>query len=127
VTAVECAVVFPVTFLLLLGLIIGGLGIFRYQQTAALAREGARWASVHGFQYQQTTRKPAATPEDVYNQAIRPKVVGMDTSRLSYTVTWEPDNKQGSYVRVTVTYQWVPEAFLGGITLSSTSRMMMSY
>ena len=30
-------------------------------------------------------------------------------------------------VSVTVTYQWVPEAFLGGMTLSSTSECPMSY
>ena len=30
-------------------------------------------------------------------------------------------------VTVTLTYRWVPEAFLGGVTLSSTSVMPMSY
>jgi hypothetical protein len=30
-------------------------------------------------------------------------------------------------VTVTLTYTWVPEAFLGGVTLSSTSVMPMSY
>jgi hypothetical protein len=30
-------------------------------------------------------------------------------------------------VTVTLTYRWVPEAYLGGITLSSTSVMPMSY
>jgi hypothetical protein len=30
-------------------------------------------------------------------------------------------------VTVTVTYLWIPEAFLGGITISSTSVMPMSY
>ena len=37
--ALECAVVFPVVFLLLFGLLIGALGVFRYQQVASLARE----------------------------------------------------------------------------------------
>jgi hypothetical protein len=30
-------------------------------------------------------------------------------------------------VTVTLTYNWVPEAFAGGVTLSSTSVMPMSY
>jgi len=47
-TLVECAIVYPITFLLILGLIIGGMGIFRYQEVAALARTGARYLSTHG-------------------------------------------------------------------------------
>lgn len=124
---VECAVVFPVLFLLLLGLLVGGLGVFRYQEVASLAREGARYASVRGSKYQQVTGKPAATAPDVYNNAISPRAVILDPANLSYNVTWNPDNKQGSTVTVQVTYLWVPEAYLGGITLSSTSTMPVSY
>ena len=123
----ECAVVFPVVFLLLFGLLVGALGVFRYQQVASLAREGARYASVHGSQYQQVTGKPAATAADVYNNAIAPRAVILDPSQLTSSVTWNPDNRQGSTVTVQVTYQWVPEAYLGGLTLSSTSTMPMSY
>jgi Flp pilus assembly protein TadG len=126
-TVVECAMVYPVTFLLLFGLIIGGLGVFRYQQVASLAREGARYASVHGAKYAQSTGRPAATPLTVYQQAILPRAVAFDPSRLTYNVTWSPDNRQGSDVTVQVTYAWVPEGYLGGITLSSTSTMRMSY
>jgi Flp pilus assembly protein TadG len=124
---VECAVVFPLLFLLLLGLLVGGLGVFRYQEVASLAREGARYASVHGFQYQQVTGKPAATDVDVFTNAISPRAVILDPAGLHYSVTWNPDNKQGSAVTVQVNYQWLPEAYLGGITLSSTSTMPMSY
>jgi Flp pilus assembly protein TadG len=123
----ECAVIVPVTFLLLFGLLIGGLGVFRYQEVASLAREGSRYASVHGSQYQLRTGKPAATAADVFNNAISPRAVILDPSRLGSSVTWSPDNRKGSTVTVTVTYQWVPEAFLGGLTLSSTSTVPMSY
>lgn len=51
VTVVECAVVFPVTFMILLGLVVGGMGIFRYQEAAWLARMAARYASTHGNQW----------------------------------------------------------------------------
>jgi Flp pilus assembly protein TadG len=124
---VECAVVFPALFLLLLGLLIGGLGVFRYQEVASLAREGARYASVRGYKYQQVTGRAAATATDVYSNAIAPRAVILDPANLSYNVAWNPDNKQGSTVTVQVSYQWVPEAYLGGITLSSTSTMPMSY
>ena len=125
--AVECAIIFPLLFLLVLGLFVGGTGVFRYQEVASLAREGARYASVRGYKYQQVTGKPAATADDVFNNAISPRAVILDPSQLSYNVTWNPDNKQGSTVTVQVTYQWVPEAYLGGITLGSTSTMPVSY
>jgi Flp pilus assembly protein TadG len=127
VTVVECAVIFPVVFLLLLGTIVAGLGVFRYQEIAALAREGARYASVHGARYEFDTGKLAATPSDVYEQAIRPKAVALDQTKLKYSVTWSPDNRQGGTVTVQVDYFWIPEAYLGGIQLSSTSTMWMSY
>ncbi len=126
-TAVECALVFPITFFLIFGLIIGGMGVFRYQSVASLAREGGRYAIVHGAKYEQVTGKAAATPADIYNNAILPKAVGLDLTQLSYTVTWNPDKRPGSTVTVQLTYRWVPEALLGGIDLTSTSTMTMAY
>ncbi len=137
-TVVEAAVIYPLTFVILIGLIVGGFGIFRYQQVASLAREGARWAAVHGGQYAQDTGNSAATANDVYQRAVLPMAVGLDTSKLNCTVSWNPDNwpshvtndsgtAAGSTVSVTVTYAWVPEAYLGSITLSSTSVLPMEY
>jgi Flp pilus assembly protein TadG len=126
-TIVENAVVLPVFLLMLIGFIIAALGVFRYQELASLAREGARYASVRGYSYSVATGDSAATPSDVYDNAIKPKAVALDMSRLTYAVTWNPDNRQGNLVTVRVNYQWVPEAFFGGITLSSTSVMPMSY
>jgi Flp pilus assembly protein TadG len=123
----ECALVYPITFLLIFGLIIAGLGVFRYQEVGFLAREGSRYASLHGAAYQQATGKTAATPADVYNNAILPKTVALNPSQLTYTVTWLPDNKQGSTVTVKVTYHWVPEAFLPSMNLSSASTVPVIY
>ena len=126
-TLVECAMVCPVLFLFVFGLIIGGLGVFRYQEVASLAREGARYASVRGAKYEGVTGQPAATPAAIYDNAVKPRIVSLDPSQVTYQVSWNTDNRQGSMVIVRVDYQWVPEAFLGGITLSSTSTMPMSY
>jgi Flp pilus assembly protein TadG len=139
-TMVEFALVGSITFLLLLGLLIGGLGIFRYQQVARLARDGSRWASVHGTDYAKDTNNPAATASDVFNTVISPNATGLDPAHLTYSVTWNAANSPYSAqlvngqmqnvantVTVTITYQWVPEAYLGGITLSSTSTTVMSY
>jgi hypothetical protein len=126
--------------MILFGLLVGGLGIFRYQQVARLAREASRWASVHGAQYATDTKNPAATAQDVYNNAILPNATGLDLTKLTYSVTWNNSNSQyhtatvsGSQVQVaktvtvTVTYKWVPEAYFGGATLASTSVSVMSY
>jgi Flp pilus assembly protein TadG len=138
-TAVEFAVIGPVAFFLLIALIVGGMGIFRYQELASVAREASRWASVHGYQYQLDTGNPAAKDVDVYNNVIAPNAVGFDLTQLSYSVTWSTDNRpyntvivnnQWVQVRNTVTvqltYQWIPEMYLGGYTLTATSTVPMT-
>jgi Flp pilus assembly protein TadG len=139
-TMLEFAVTASATFLILLGLIIGGLGIFRYQQVARVARDASRWASVHGTQYALDTNNPAATAIDVYNQVIVPNATGLDLSQMTYSVTWNTSNspyhtssvngqqaKVANTVTVTITYNWIPETFLGAITLRNTSVSVMAY
>jgi Flp pilus assembly protein TadG len=138
-TAVEFAVACPILFFLLFATIVGGMGVFRYQQVAAVAREGARWACVRGGQYEQDTGKPAATPEDVYNKAILPAATMLRPENLSYSVTWDQSNMPlqvtddvqepfGNTVTVTVNYQWFPELLLiGPFTLTSSSTSQMIY
>ena len=58
---VEAAFVFPITFFLLLAIMIGTLGIFRFQECAYLARLGARFGSVRGLNYWNSTLM-TATP-----------------------------------------------------------------
>ncbi len=50
---IEAAIVLPVAFVLILGVIVGGSGVFRYQEVAHVARITARYAAVHGGQYAQ--------------------------------------------------------------------------
>lgn len=138
-TAVEFAVTAPIVFFALLGTIVGSMGVFRYHQTAALAREASRWASVHGGQYEQETGNPAATPQDILDIAILPNATMMDPARLSCTVTWNRSNQPleviddvqtptGNTVTVTVSYEWFPELLLlQPITLTSSSTAQMIY
>jgi Flp pilus assembly protein TadG len=139
-TLVESALVLSVTLLLIVGLVVLGLGVFRYQQTAAVAREAARWASVHGGLYAQETGQPAATRDAVKNQVIPRYSTGLDPNSItSFTVTWDNASEMPIYydstnqvfksnaVHVTISYQWIPEAFFGGVTLTSTSEMPISY
>ena len=138
-TTIEFAITCPIVFFLVFATIVGGLGVFRYQQVAAAAREGARWASVHGADWADETNNPAATPADIFTKAILPASMTLDPSQLTYSVTWNKSNKPlevseqyerpiGNTVTVTVTYQWIPEMYLAGpLTLSSTSTAQMIY
>ncbi len=140
----ECALVCPVLVLISIGTVVVGMGVFRYQQMASLARQGARWASVRGWQYQhdlnpygQPGLPIAASPQDVSNY-IASQAVLLNTSpdALNVQVSWNTDNKQshtlldasgtpkvdssgnvimiGNMVTVTATYNWIPEALFVG-------------
>lgn len=121
-TIMEVAVTAPVAFLVLIGFMVGGLGVFRYQQVASLAREGATYASLHGPFYHKRTGQPIATTEDVRNNAILPLATGLDPEALHCSLDMNTD---ANTVTVTVQYDWIPEAFLPASTLSSTSVMVI--
>ncbi len=147
--AIEAAVVYPVLIFLLLGLIIGGMGVFRYQQVACQAREAARWASVRGSDWANTTDQPSPTQKQIFDQAVAPFTAGMDTSKIAIQVQWidqasgqiydwdsgkrHPKSvKSGDYVtnkvRVTITYQWSPGLLIvGPLYLKSCSEIPMSF
>ena len=118
----EGAIVYNVAIMLTLGTIIMGLGIFRYQEVAWLAREGSRWASVHGPKYQAEKNAAAPTSADVMTNAITPRAVILNASNLACTLSMA----NGS-ATVTVTYNWTPEAFWAPITFSSASATMITY
>lgn len=155
-TAVEFAVVGAVTFFLLFALLIGGMGVFYYQEVAHLAREGSRYASVHGGQYHldgvdtRTGVPQVDSSADVANY-LQTRMVALNPNLLSVTASWSapagytPNNMPyyddtnpnlvppgqnviNNYVTVTVSYQWSPILYLTGpITLTSTSKVQMSY
>jgi Flp pilus assembly protein TadG len=153
-STVETAVALPIALMLTLGTCIVGLGIYRYQQVATLAREGARYASVHGNQFALDVNSGTLmTSANIYNNAIKPMASGMNLSNLSYQVQWGTmvggswawtswdsstenptsiSNSSGqslyNAVQVTVTYQWTPGMYISGtLNLSSTSVIPMSY
>lgn len=121
---VEVAVVLQLLILLLIGLCVGELGAFRYQQVAALAHEGARWASVHGKEYAEQTNKAIATKEDIFENVIRPRAIGLDLNKISHDVTW---NAERSLVTVTVQYTWTPEYFFSAREFSCVAVALATY
>jgi len=136
---VESAFVYPVLFFLMIMIVLGAMMAFRYQLVAHLAREGSRYAACHGAQYAAENNTSAATPQDVYTNAIAPQAGGIGAKDLSYSVTWDSDNRQyrtavvddavvnvANTVAVTVTCQWDTVVF-GSITVSSTSVSTVFY
>jgi hypothetical protein len=92
---VESAIVFGVTMVLLVGLVVCAMGVFRYQQTAHLAREAARYAAVHGGQYQKDNAAaitkgtlPDVTCDYISKNVVQAEAINMDPSQLSTAVTF---------------------------------------
>ncbi len=106
-TLVESAVVGLLGLMLLMGMVVVGVGVFRSQQVASLAREGTRYAAVN------KSSPPDAT---ALKSHLLTYAAGMDSSKLSCTITWGTGT-----VTVAVTYQWTPEAFLASVPMSLTS------
>jgi Flp pilus assembly protein TadG len=146
--ALETAIVLPVFLLLLIALLVGGMGVFHYQQASCLAQEAARWASVRGRDFQKDTNQSSPTEEQILQQAVLPLAASMDTSQIalqvqwidqgsSTTQSWDSSPKdvksltaQGDWVqdtvRATITYTWSPGLLIGPVTLTSVCEVPMS-
>ena len=143
---VESAIIYPVLLILVLGIVLIGLTVFRYQECAHAAREGARWASVHGSAWAAEQNKPATTPQDVIDNAVSPQFAGLASGTgMTCTVSWpngQAPNRtvtntdpstglsqvvtRSNAVSVTVTYSWYT-GFFGTLTVSSTAVNQVSY
>lgn len=146
--AVETAILLPLVCLLTIGLIAGGIGVFRYIQVACLSREGARWASTRGGGYQRDTDQPSPTRQQVIDQAVLPFAAGIDPALLDVQVEWidratgtahdwdaagkdvATANAAGQLVtnsvRVTVTCRWTLGVFGDVATFQSACEVPMS-
>ena len=123
---VESAIVMPIAIVIVIAIVSGALAVATYQQVAAMSREATRYASVRGEEYSNSTGKPAATADDIYANVIQPRLINMDPSKVTYTVTWNPDKKQGSTVTVKITYVMSVPVY-GDMTFTSTSTMPITW
>jgi Flp pilus assembly protein TadG len=150
VMALESAFVIPLMIFMLLGMVIGGMGVFRFQQVACQAREAARFASVHGGDFQLFTNAVSPTEKEIFQQAVEPMGAGMAVESLTLQIQWLDQSTGKAYawdsaskdvlsitalgeyvtntVRVTVSYQWMPGFLgIGPLSLQSTSEIPMAY
>jgi Flp pilus assembly protein TadG len=123
-SAVESAVVYPVTMLLLIGTMVVGLGNFRYQQLQSLAREAARYASVRGPNYVAATgdSSPTAATIQTYVEGLSAGMPGLECTDVSYSADTDPCT-----VSVTLSYTWIPEGYFQPMTWTVTSTMPVTY
>ena len=100
-TLVESAVVATGFVIFLAGVMEFGRIGFAYNEVSFAAQRAARFAAVRG----STSGHPASST-DVQNEALVYSVA-LDTTKLTVTTTWTPDNKPGSSVKVKVAYNFV--------------------
>lgn len=121
---VEMAVILPLLFLITIGLCVAQLGVFRYHQIAALAYESARWASVHGKEYAKQNNRHIANSDDILENVIKPRAMGLDLSKLTHKLVWE---EGGNVLHVSISYVWTPEAYFTPRTISCTTTTLATY
>ena len=98
---VEVALISPAVFLLTVGMVVGAAAIYRYQEVAHLAREGARYAATHGGRYQEdglpaTTGVPAITDDGSLTSYLTQETIALDPNHLTVHVTWETMDSSGT-------------------------------
>jgi Flp pilus assembly protein TadG len=119
---VEAAISLLTFLLLLFGIIEGGIAVWTYNTIAFAARQGTRYAAVRG------ANNPSPATTSTVQTYVQSQAIGLDTSKMTVTTTWTPNNTPGNYVKVVVNYQYSPvTAFFitGSLTLSSTSKTVV--
>jgi Flp pilus assembly protein TadG len=121
----EFAIVGPIFFLMLFGVIELGRAMFVTHQVANGAREGARWAMVRG------ELSGEAIDESDVRDIVLERTSGLDPDELTVNADWPNGIAIGSVVSVTVTYNYTPliSNFFstGSFTITRTSEMAIQY
>ena len=119
---VEGALVMLAFMLILFGILDFGRMVWSYTLVSYGAREATRYAMVRG-----TDSGHAATVDDI-KKIVTGSALGLDSSKITSSVSFSPDQSAGSTVRVAVTYSFSPLAPYmpgGPISLKSTSQMII--
>jgi Flp pilus assembly protein TadG len=120
----EFALVLTPCLTLFFGIINFALGLYCYDFVCYSAQQAARYAAVHG-----STAPTVVTASGVQTY-VNGLVVGvLNTSSLTVTATWAPNNKPGSVVTVVVRYSYPPLTNLVSsvtIPLTRTAAMVIA-
>jgi Flp pilus assembly protein TadG len=120
----EFALVITPCLTLFFGVINFALALYCYDFVCYSAQQAVRYATVRG-----STATTVVSSTDVTNY-VNTLVVGvLNTSAMTVTTTWSPNNKPGSVVRVSVTYNFPPLTNLVSsvtIPLTRTAAMVIT-
>ena len=119
----EFGLAFLIFFSALYGIMEFGRIVSSYNIISGAAREGVRYASVHG-----STSGSIATASDIQT-VVRNWAIGLDTNSVAVTVGPSWPAGAGSKVKVTASYTVTPFTGLilpNGITVQSSSQMSFS-
>jgi Flp pilus assembly protein TadG len=120
----EFALVLTPCLTLFFAIINFALALYCYDFVCYSAQQAVRYAVVHGS---TATQPVSAAGVQTYVDGL---VVGvLNTSALTVTTTWAPDNKPGSVVTVVVSYNFPPLTSLVSsvtIPLTRTAAMVIS-
>jgi Flp pilus assembly protein TadG len=134
-TAVEFAMVAPVAFFLILATFIGGMGVFRYQEIASMAREAARYASTHGGMYAQENNQaivngtmPNVNKSYIVNNVVLPNGVAMDSTQVATSINFNTSNGSFDWDDTTNNGQRWPYSLqtINGTTYSETNTVSVT-
>lgn len=95
--AIETAIVLPVLVLIILGIILVGMNVFAHQQVAFAAREAARYACVRGGDFQVACHADSPTQQQILDNAVLPRLVGLDPQGITVTVEWIDRGADAAY------------------------------
>jgi Flp pilus assembly protein TadG len=124
---VEFALVGPLLFLMLFGVIEMSRAVYTNHQIANGTREGSRYAAVHGSK--ATSQATSATVK----AAMMPRMTAVNSGSLSVTLSYpNGNNNPGSKARVASNYTFTPIVTmvfggLGTMTFSHTSEVIIKH
>jgi Flp pilus assembly protein TadG len=132
----EFALVAPIFFLVLFGIIEAGRFMFYYETLNNATREGARYAIVNGANSLTCSTGPAAPDStscdpdgsDVVDRT-RAAAFGIPPAAVTVTPTWMPDNGRGSRVKVRAAYTYsslIPLVPLPPVTVEAESTLVVN-
>jgi Flp pilus assembly protein TadG len=108
---------------LLAGIVEAGQLLYDTAWISNMARQSSRYAMVRGS---ASTRAITAAQMTTYAQGI---AGGLNTSNMTVTTTWSPNNAPGSTVKVKIQYTfhgYLPFLPINTVTLQSSSQMVIS-
>lgn len=119
-TLVEFCICAVVLLMLVFGVVDLGRGVFAYNTISSAAREGVRYAVVHGA---SSAHPVGPTANDAGLAAVVAGfAVGIQNTNLVVLSSWPNGNATGAVVNVTVQYTFHPvTAFFSTLALSNHS------